>query len=250
MKSRMLASLTALAAMMVAAPSAHADHIKPNLGIEVTSVDPATRTVVGIQHCTSPERAGRPATFTVTPDITFDQFQPGVRWGIAVGPNNVILSTGDMPCDLPPSGPRPGPAGPGGAPIEPGAGPGGAPIEPGAGPDAGVPTFSRGLMNRVWKFEVEVDSVQPGRLEVTIGKVLNLPARFRTQEDELVDAAAVALFDAKTRVYEGGQRVHGSRLEDADGTVRLQGKLLSPQKWAEDEDGDRVPTIRVKKVFL
>jgi hypothetical protein len=240
MKSRTLAVLAVVGAALLAAPAAQAHHVPPNLGLQVTSVDPATRTVTGIQHCTSPDRAGRPATFTVTPDIEFGQFTVGAVWGIAVDPSGVILSTGDMPCDVRP-GPVPG--GPGG-PVGPG-GPGG----PG-GPAAGTPQFESRFINRVWKFEVAVDGYETGKLQVTIDKVLNLPSRFRTQDDQIVDESAIVLVSGSVRVYDGNERVRVSELEDADGTARIHGKLLRPDKWQADEDGEKVPTIRARKIYL
>jgi hypothetical protein len=30
----------------------------------------------------------------------------------------------------------------------------------------------------------------------------------------------------------------------------VQGKMLAPSKWRKDEDGEPVPTIRAKKVFI
>jgi hypothetical protein len=173
--------------LLVSAPAAQANHIRPNLGLEVTSVDPATRTVQGIVHCTTPDRAGRPATFTVTPDISFEQFAPGVVWGIAVDPSNVIRSTGDMPCNLQPQGPPPGPGGS----LLPGDGPQGGPVPgPGDGP---------------------------------------------------IDNA---------RIYKDGRRVPASSLAEVDGEPRVHGKLLPPRKWEKDEDGEPVPTIRARKVYL
>lgn len=87
MTSKTLAGLGAILLLATGATAAQADHVRPNLGIDVTSVNESTRTVEGIQHCTSPERAGTTATFTVTPDIEFGQFRPGSRWGIAVDSN-------------------------------------------------------------------------------------------------------------------------------------------------------------------
>jgi hypothetical protein len=269
--SRTLASLAALGALLVAAPAANASHLPPNLGLEVTKVDPATRSVEGIQHCTAPDRAGRLAKFTVAPDIQFDQFHPGAMWGITVGPDGVIRSTNDMPCQVQPQAGRgePGPGrppfvpGPGGAPQpgphpgpHPGPYPGGPGPHPGGPspqafqPGAEMPKFDRKFINRVWKFVVEVDSAENGKLEVTIGKILNLPKRFRAQDDELVDEAAIVLLDRKARVYEDGKRVSASKLEDADGNIRVHGKLLNPTKWQDDEDGEKVPTVRAKKVYL
>lgn len=241
MPSKKLVSLVAAAALLVVVPAAQANHVKPNLGIEVTAVDPLTRTVTGIVHCTTPERAGRPESFKVTPDIEFNQFLPGMTWGIAVDPSGVILSTGDMPCNVSPQGPSPPPGGGGGQP-----GPGQAED----GPVSQLPTFDRSFLTRVWKFEVEFDSAEAGVLNVTIGKILNLPKRLKDQDDALVDEAAVVLFDRKTRVYENGRRTSKSNFDEVEGNVRVYGKLSPPSKWQRDEDGTPVPTIRARKIYL
>jgi hypothetical protein len=241
MKSRTLAVLAAAVAALVSAPTAQANHIPSNMGIQVVSVDPGARTVTGIQHCTSPDRAGRPATFPVTPGIEFSQFQPGAMWGIAVDPAGVIQSTNDMPCNVQRS--QPGPGGPGQpGPGQPGpGGPQGAP---------GTPQFSNGFINRVWKFNVSVDGYESGKLQVTIESILNLPRRFRTQDDDIVDESAIVLVSGSVRVYEDGHRVSVSELEHADGNAKVHGKLLRPDKWQEDEDGTKVPTIRARKIYL
>lgn len=239
------AVLMAAALALVAAP-AQASHVAPNLGIDITSVDSSTRSVTGIQHCTSPDQAGQPATFTVVEDIDFGQFQPGMRWGIAVK-DGVILSTGDMPCQV--SG-GPGPGGPGGGPGGPGPG-GPGPGGPGGGPGGpgGGMGFSPGFLNRVWKFEVEVDSATATRMSVTIAKVLNLPKKFAGQDDEIIDQDAAVLLSGTTKIYRDGKRVAGAELADADG-ARVQGKLLPPQKWVTDEDDQPVTTIRAKRVYI
>jgi hypothetical protein len=246
MKSRTLAVFAVAVAALLAAPAAQANHIPSNLGLEITAVDPAARTVTGIQHCTAPDRAGRPASFPVTPDIDFGQFQPGMMWGVAVDPAGVIQSTGPMPCDVRP-GPRPGPGGPG----HPGPGHGHEHPGPG-GPQGGpgTPQFESRFINRVWKFEVSVDGYASGKLHVTIGRILNLPSRFRTQDDEIVDESAIVLVSSSVRVYEDGRRVGNANLDDADGTAKIHGKLLRPDKWQEDEDGEKVPTIRARKIYL
>lgn len=226
-----LAALGATLLLAAGASGAHASHVTPNLGIDVTAVDETTRTVEGIQHCTTPERAGTPATFTVTRDIDFGQFRPGSRWGIAVDSNNVILSTGDMPCTV--SG-GPGPSGPEGSPPP---------------QDGGAPGFMGGFLNRVWKFHVGIDAATEGKLGVTIERVLNLPKRFASQDDELIDQDAIVLIGSGLRVFRGNERVPLSELKDAN-EARIQGKLLPPQKWANDEDDQPVPTIRAKKAFL
>ena len=248
-----LAVLAAAAAFGGAASTAHANHVAPNLGIEVTAVDPATRTVQGIVHCTTPDRAGRTETFTVTPDIEFSQFQPGAVWGIAVRPGNVILSTGNMPCEVQTGGS----AGPGPVPGEPGGfAPGGPGVPPGPGGAEGgsAPVFARGFLNRVWKFDVAVDGILEGgakeaKASVTVEKVLNLPKKLRDQDDELVDQDAIVLIALNVRISKNGKRAGTRDIEDSEGAV-VHGKLLPPAKWQKDEDDEPVATIRAKKIYL
>lgn len=239
----LLAGLTVALIFGAAASAAQANHVAPNLGIDVTAVDPASRTVQGIVHCTTPDRAGRSETFKVVGDIQFDQFRPGARWGIAVDPNNMILSTGDMPCQLQGPAPGGGPQGPFGGPQGP-AGPGMS-----GGPGGDAPSFARGFLNRVWKFDVSIDDATPGKMSITIDKVLNLPKRYAAQDDDLIDEDAVVLIGSSVRVYRDGKRVSKSELADGD-TARVQGKLLPPVKWQSDEDDQKVPTIRAKKIYL
>jgi hypothetical protein len=251
MKSKTLAVLAAVCAALAAAPAAHANHLAPNLGIQVVSIDPATRTVVAIQHCTSPDLAGRQATFTVTPDIEFSQFAVGAVWGVTVAEGNVILSTGDMPCDAPIGHPGPG-GGSGFGPGRPG-GPQGGPGGPqgSAGDHDDTPEFLPAFLNRVWKFRVDVDDYAGGKLRVTIDGVQNLPRRFRTQDDEIVDQDAIVLVARNVRIYDAdGHRAGIGDLDDADGSARISGKLARPDHWESDEDGQPVPTIRARKIYL
>lgn len=239
-------------ALAMAAPAAQASHIRPNLGIQVTAVDPATRTVEAIQHCTAPERAGQPARFTVVEDIDFGQFQPGMLWGVAVE-GDVIQSTGDMPCRIRPQGPLPPgphPHGPGPDHVGGECRPDGPPCGPGPAGGEG-PELARGFLNRVWKFNGEIDSYETGKLSITVSRILNLPKKFATQDDELVDEDAIVLVNSKVRIYdEKGKRLRQRALSDADESVRVAGKLLPPNKWEKDEDGQPVTTIRAKKIYL
>lgn len=168
----------------------------------------------------------------------------------------MILSTGAMPCSVGSGPPPPPPGGPGYGPPPGGPGPGYGPPPGGegsgpatGGPDQGAPGFNAGFLNRVWKFHVVIDSASEGRLSVTLERVLNLPKRLADQDDELLDQDAIVLIGSGLRVFRGTQRVPLSELGDAE-EARIQGKLLPPAKWANDEDEQPVPTIRAKKAFL
>lgn len=118
------------------------------------------------------------------------------------------------------------------------------------------PGFRPGFLKRAWRFDAEANGfdAEKAALDVTITKVRGLPKRFRDQDDALIDEFAYVLVGAKTKVFDarGDRLAAGERagaLEDAD-EVRAVGKLLSPDRWIEDEDTEPVATIRAKRIVI
>ena len=198
----------------------------------------------------SPEKAGRTVSLNVDPAVDIAALAPGTMTGAKVDTaSRTIRELGPMPCDAKPqSEPQPGKPGQPQRPGEPDApGETGGPEDVPGGEDGD--DFDRGFLSRVWKFVAEVDGYEDGELSVTIGKVLNLPKRYRDQDDDLIDEDATVLV-SKARVYDrDGERTSRSALDDAE-DVKIHGKLLPEEKWEEDEDGEPVPTIRAKKVYI
>ena len=238
MPSKKLAAVIAFGVLLAAPPVANADHVEPNLGLEVTAVDPSTRTVEGIQHCTGSDRDGRNAGFRVTRSIDLDQFLPGVVTGVALDAGGVILGSGPPPCDIRPQAqttekPHQG-------------------RKARSDDGADQPTFSRSFLRRVWKFRVEIEDVAgPGELRVTFGHVLNLPKGMKAQDDDLTGAAGIA-------VLRGGLQVRRSNgkpgpmgdIAKLKGDAVITGKMLPRSRWKKDRDGKAVPTIHVRVVTL
>lgn len=115
--------------------------------------------------------------------------------------------------------------------------------------DGCLPQFVRRFISRVWKFVGEVDYYEEGVLSMTLGKILNLPRKWRTQDDDLLDQDTTVLVSERVRVFQDGKRVGRAALDEAN-DARVHGKLLRPLKWHADEDGEPVPTIRAKKVYI
>ena len=115
--------------------------------------------------------------------------------------------------------------------------------------DGCLPQFVRRFVSRVWKFVGEVDYYEEGVLSMTLGRILNLPRKWRTQDDDLLDQDTTVLVSNRARVFEDGKRVSREALDGAN-DVRVHGKLLRPFRWHEDEDGEPVTTIRAKKVYI
>ena len=115
--------------------------------------------------------------------------------------------------------------------------------------DGCLPRFVRRFISRVWKFVGEVDYYESGELSMTLGRILNLPRKFRSQDDELLDQDTTVLVSERVRVFRDGERVGRDALDTAN-DVRVHGKLLRPRLWRTDEDDTPVPTIRAKKVYI
>src|SRR5919198_2549594 len=249
---RVLRASVAIAAIRAGvAPAAHAQAPGPGgdpnlIGFEVKAVDAANRQATGVMHCVPPDQAGRIATFHVDDAVDIAQLQPGAVTGVELGPGAgapQIVGLAQAPCQFQPG--APGPQGPQGGPGGPGA--------PGQGGPGGKPDLTRGFLNRVWKFEGEADGFEDGVLSMTLSKVLNLPKAMANQDDSLVDEDTLVLVGSQTRVYDVRklvkERKEASELAAAE-SVRVQGKMLPPAKWHKDEDGDDVPTIRAKKIYI
>jgi hypothetical protein len=273
MKRITIAAVVAACAAL-ALPAAASAESALVLGFQVTSVDAGQAT--GIMHCVDPTHAGQQATFPIGPYANASLLVPGAVIGIRVERNTIVGTNAQPPCELhldtPPAGaPAPGwpdpsqlPAGeqpsfpPPGAQGDPGAvkGPGGNPGDgnkdglPHNGPGNGRGQFMPGFANRVWKFNGSADGFDDGKLSITLEKILNLPKRFASQDDDLVDEDAIVLVGKKTKIRDAdGHRATAADLDDAD-EVRVDGKLLPPKKWETDEDGQPVTTIRAKRVVI
>jgi hypothetical protein len=115
--------------------------------------------------------------------------------------------------------------------------------------DGCLPHFVRSFIRRVWKFVGEVDYYEEGVLSMTLHRILNLPRKWRTEDDEILDQDTTVLVSERVRVFQDEERVGRDALEAAN-DVRVHGKLMRPFNWLEDEDGETVPTIRAKKVYI
>lgn len=113
-----------------------------------------------------------------------------------------------------------------------------------------LPRFKAAFLNRVWRFDGAVDGVEHDELSMTLDSIERLPARFRNQDDELLDQDTTVLFSYRVRVYApDGTLVEPHNLGIAE-AVQVRGRLLSPRKWRANDDGDIVPTVRAKRIHV
>lgn len=115
-----------------------------------------------------------------------------------------------------------------------------------------LPTFKASFLNRLWKFNGEVNEYDSTThsMDMTTSEIADLPARFRSQDDDLLDQETHVTYGPSTRVYgPDGKRVSEEYLEYAS-TVSVRGRLLSPRRWFYNEDGDAIPTVRGKRIKI
>lgn len=120
-----------------------------------------------------------------------------------------------------------------------------------------APRLMGGFLSRVWRFNADVDSYDAASntLNVTVSKVLNLPKRFKAQDDGIVDQDADVIFTKTTKVFDAaGKRIrtesgYDAALDAAE-SVAVTGKITPQAKWNKDEDGSPVTTIRAKRVTI
>lgn len=119
-----------------------------------------------------------------------------------------------------------------------------------------LPHFKATFLNRVWTFGGTADYYDADArvLGFTLDDIAGLPRRFRSQDDDILDQDSAALVSKRTRVYDtDGERVGAGDVAAAlDGAedLELRGKLVKPRKWVSDEDGNLVPTVRAKRIYI
>lgn len=207
--------------------------------IDVRAFDPAVGATV-VLHCVPPELAGKQVVLTPGAGVDVVLLVPGARL-IAVMdlPGKTLVKVQAVPAG--------GECGPKSGPEQPGKG---EPGHDGKGDGEKTAEFRPGFINRVWRFRGSSSSYETGVLNITVEKVLSLPRKFRDQDDEVLDQDAFVLIGPKTKIFDAdGKRVAQSALEDADAVV-VEGKLLRPEKWREDEDETPVVTIRAKRIHI
>ena len=118
---------------------------------------------------------------------------------------------------------------------------------------ADLPHFKASFLNRVWHFKGALDSFENGEdhsLSITVEYIEDLPRRFRNQDDDLIDQDATVLMRENIRVFSpDGELVNHDELANAD-YVRVHARVLRPRMWRANEDGDVVPTLRAKRIYI
>jgi hypothetical protein len=115
------------------------------------------------------------------------------------------------------------------------------------------PKFSNAFHRRWFSMDASTDGFDAPELPVSIEAVCDLPARLQKEADPLNGTDGVAVVSSRTRIVKDGKLLGGTtgtaELEGAD-TAFLKVRLFRPAKWREDEDGNKIPTFRARRIAI
>jgi hypothetical protein len=115
------------------------------------------------------------------------------------------------------------------------------------------PKFSNSFHRRWFTMDASTDGFEAPELPVSIEAVCDLPKRLTKQGDQLSGADGVAVVSSRTLIMKDGSVLSGdtgtAELDGAD-TASLKVRLFRPNHWREDEDGNKIPTFRVRRIDI
>jgi hypothetical protein len=121
------------------------------------------------------------------------------------------------------------------------------------GDDEGPPTFTAEFYEHTFKLDASTDGLEGDQLPISIETVCRVPRALAEQAAQLSGGDGLAKLTQRTRVFKGHTQLEGDEarraVEGAD-TVTLNGRLLRPGKWGQDEDGGSVPTFKARKITV
>ena len=115
------------------------------------------------------------------------------------------------------------------------------------------PRFSSAFYAITITLKASVDGVEGRKLPISIEEVCDVPKPLAQEAAQLAGGEGVAIVGAGTKVFDGDVLLQGqaatTALAGAD-TVTLRARLKRPGKWAQDEDGQPVPTFAASRIKI
>jgi hypothetical protein len=115
------------------------------------------------------------------------------------------------------------------------------------------PKFTSAFYARTFTLDASLDGLDGPQLPVSIEQVCDIPKSLKKQAVRLSGTDGVALLSTHTSVWLGGQRVSSAdtltQLDGAD-TALLRVRLTPRRQWAQDEDGNKVPTFTARRITI
>jgi len=109
------------------------------------------------------------------------------------------------------------------------------------------PTFSQPFYGITITINGSADGMNGDELPISIEEVCDVPSDLAGEAAQLIGGDGVAIISSATRVFDAtGQELTGdaatTALAGAD-TVSLKARLMRPNQWRQDEDGQPLPTF-------
>ncbi|HEX3326501.1 MAG TPA: calcium-binding protein [Actinomycetota bacterium] len=121
------------------------------------------------------------------------------------------------------------------------------------GGDGGPPRFSAGFYGVTITLKASVDGLDGNQLPLEIEQVCDVPKGLRKDAVKLAGGDGVAIVGSNTKVVKGGKTLDGAAarqaLDNAD-TANLRAWLKHRDSWAQDEDGNPVPTFGASRIQI
>jgi hypothetical protein len=115
------------------------------------------------------------------------------------------------------------------------------------------PTFSSAFYAITITLKASADGVDGHKLPISIEEVCDVPKPLAHEAAQLAGGDGVAIVGPDTKVFDGDTLLEGqaatTALAGAD-TVTLRARLKRPGKWAQDEDGQPVPTFASSRIKI
>ena len=115
------------------------------------------------------------------------------------------------------------------------------------------PTFSSAFYAITITLKASADGLDGHKLPISIDEVCDVPKPLAQEAAQLAGGDGVAIVGPDTKVFDGDTLLEGqaatTALAGAD-TVTLRARLKRPSKWAQDEDGQPVPTFAASRIKI
>ena len=113
--------------------------------------------------------------------------------------------------------------------------------------------FHKAFFTRLWNMTGEILGVDLLRgqqvLDLDVRRILTPPRVLRDDAAEVQQQGATLLVAKNVKITRNGVRIRFADL-DPDDIVRVSGRFLRERAWLADDDGEKVPTFRVKRIIV
>ena len=99
----------------------------------------------------------------------------------------------------------------------------------------------RAFQAHIFTLHASLDGVEGNQLPIAIEEVCAVPKKFRKKAAWFAGNDGIAIVSASTEVF--------GDLESAD-TAVMRVRVRWPGRWEEDEDGNKVPTFKARRITV